>query len=87
VLEVHLFDFNREIYGDDMELRLSQVHSAGSEVCESGRVTAQIKKDEEPARGFTDEFFQQLTSEKFSFRYIRGVPKEEWKLNFSDVSC
>jgi phage terminase large subunit GpA-like protein len=36
--------------------------------------------DGSDARGFTEEFFQQLTSEKCSFRYIRGVPKEEWVL-------
>jgi phage terminase large subunit GpA-like protein len=37
--------------------------------------------DGSDARGFTEEFFQQLTSEKCSFRYIRGVPKEEWILD------
>jgi phage terminase large subunit GpA-like protein len=36
--------------------------------------------DGSDSRGFTEEFFQQLTSEKCSFRYIRGVPKEEWIL-------
>jgi phage terminase large subunit GpA-like protein len=36
--------------------------------------------DGSDAQGFTEEFFQQLTSEKCSFRYIRGVPKEEWIL-------
>jgi phage terminase large subunit GpA-like protein len=36
--------------------------------------------DNNDARGFTEEFFVQLTSERCSFRYVLGVPKQEWIL-------
>jgi phage terminase large subunit GpA-like protein len=35
-------------------------------------------KDGSDAQGFNEEYFQQLTSEKCTFRYVRGMPKEEW---------
>jgi phage terminase large subunit GpA-like protein len=35
-------------------------------------------RDGSPARGFNDEFFRQLCSERCVFKYLRGQPKEEW---------
>jgi phage terminase large subunit GpA-like protein len=31
--------------------------------------------------GFNEEFFKQLTSERCTFRYVRGTPKEEWVID------
>jgi phage terminase large subunit GpA-like protein len=38
-------------------------------------------KDGSDAMGFNEEFFKQLTSERCTFRYVRGTPKEEWVID------
>jgi phage terminase large subunit GpA-like protein len=43
-----------------------------------GFVHYPMNRDGSPARGFTDEFFRQLCSERCVFKYVRGQPKEEW---------
>ena len=51
LLEVYLFDFNREIYGDDMEIRFLKYIRPEEKFANLSELQAQIKKDAEVARG------------------------------------
>jgi riboflavin kinase / FMN adenylyltransferase len=56
LLEVYLFDFNQEIYGDDMEVRFLQYIRPERKFANLSELQAQIKKDAEIARGMTMPF-------------------------------
>jgi len=50
LLEVHLFDFDREIYGDDVEIRFLKYLRPEKKFSNLSDLQAQIIKDAESAR-------------------------------------
>ena len=52
VLEIHLFDFNRDIYGQDVEVRFFKFLRPEKKFENLDALVQQIRKDVEQARSF-----------------------------------